>query len=191
MRRPLVVAVGALALLLSGCGAASSVSGAISSAAGAASSAASVASSAASAASAAASAAATGGGGGANCGQLTQGDMANFIVDVQLLAQVNNADSVAAIKNGTIGNYTPDSFGAILAKLQFLKSQPPSVLGDPGPALDYYAKANDAVKSMIDSGNVTQAQIDAYKAQIGDVSSVVGKQTAIVAALSQACPNIK
>ena len=82
MRRPLVVAVGALALLLSGCGAASSVSGAISSAAGAASSAASGASSAASAASAAASAAATGGGGGANCGQLTQGDMANFIVDI-------------------------------------------------------------------------------------------------------------
>ena len=191
MRRLTIVGAIGLVLIVSGCGSASSVSSALSSAAGAASSAASAASSAASAASSAASAAASGGGGSAECSQLTQGDMANFIVGVQILAQADSSDSLAAIKNGTITNYSPESFGAILTKLQFLKNQPASVLGDPGPALDYYSAANNAVKAMLDSGTVTQAQLDAYKAQIGDVGSVVGKQTAIIAAVSQACPGLK
>ena len=68
--------------------------------------------------------------------------------------------------------------------------QRPGQQGDPGAALDFYAKANDSAKALLDSASVTQAQLDAYQAQVGGVASILSKQVAINAAIGESCPRI-
>jgi len=129
-------------------------------------------------------------GGAVDCSALTKDDLAKFLVYTQILAQIRTPDTLTAIKEKSITDYTPESFAAILAKLQVLAGHPAAGMGDPGAALDFYAKANDSVKALLDSASVTQAQLDAYQAQVGGVSSILGKQVAINAAIGESCPKI-
>jgi hypothetical protein len=124
-----------------------------------------------------------------DCSGLTKEDRADFIVSTQLLAQVRDQSTLDAIRNKTVGNYTPDSFAAVLAKMQFLAGHGVPGLGDPADSLAFYAKANDSVRALLAiSGDVPKADFDAYQAQVGGASSVVMKQLPINAAISEYCP---
>ena len=129
-------------------------------------------------------------GGAVDCSAITKDDLAKFLVYTQILAQIRTPDTLTAIKEKSITDYTPESFAAILAKLQVLAGHPAAGMGDPGAALDFYAKANDSAKALLDSASVTQAQLDAYQAQVGGVASILSKQVAINAAIGESCPKI-
>ena len=172
------------------CGGSASPSQAASSALSRVQSAAAAASSAAAAAGGDSSSPAPAAGGAVDCSAITKDDLAKFLVYTQILAQIRTPDTVAAIKSKSITDYTPESFAAILAKLQVLAGHPAAGMGDPGAALDFYAKANDSAKALLDSASVTQAQLDAYQAQVGGVASILSKQVAINAAIGESCPRI-
>ena len=190
MSRVLGLAAVGLGLVLttSACGGSASPSSVASNAISRAQSVAAAASSAAAAAGGDSSSPAAGG--TVDCSALTKDDLAKFLVYTQVLAQIRTPDTLAAIKAKSMTDYTPESLAAILDKLQVLAGHPAPGMGDPGAAVDFYVKANDSVKAMLDSATVTQAQLDAYQAQVGGVASILGKQVAINAAIGTNCPKI-
>lgn len=191
MSRVLGLAAVGLGLVLttSACGGSASPSSVASNAISRAQSVAAAASSAAAAAGGDSSSPAAAGG-AVDCSALTKDDLAKFLVYTQVLAQIRTPDTLAAIKAKSMTDYTPESLAAILDKLQVLAGHPAPGMGDPGAAVDFYVKANDSVKAMLDSASVTQAQLDAYQAQVGGVASILGKQVAINAAIGTDCPKI-
>jgi hypothetical protein len=191
MSRLLALAALGLGVIVSttACGGSASPSQAASSVLSRAQSAAAAASSAAAAAGGDSSSPAAAGG-AVDCSAITKDDLAKFLVYTQILAQISTPDTVAAIKSKSITDYTPESFAAILAKLQVLAGHPAPGMGDPAAALEFYGKANDSAKALLDSASVTQAQLDAYQAQVGGVASILGKQVAINAAIGENCPKI-
>ena len=191
MTRVLAVAAIGLGVVITttACGGSASPSQAASSVLSRAQSAAAAASSAAAAAGGDSSSPAAAGG-AVDCSAITKDDLAKFLVYTQILAQIRTPDTVAAIKSKTITDYTPESFAAILAKLQVLAGHPAAGMGDPAAALEFYSKANDSAKALLDSASVTQAQLDAYQAQVGGVASILSKQVAINAAIGESCPKI-
>ena len=190
MSRVLGLAAVGLGLVLttSACGGSASPSSVASNAISRAQSVAAAASSAAAAAGGDSSSPAAGG--TVDCSALTKDDLAKFLVYTQVLAQIRTPDTLAAIKAKSMTDYTPESLAAILDKLQVLAGHPAPGMGDPGAAVDFYVEANDSVKAMLDSASVTQAQLDAYQAQVGGVASILGKQVAINAAIGTNCPKI-
>ena len=190
MSRVLGLAAVGLGLVLttSACGGSASPSSVASNAISRAQSVAAAASSAAAAAGGDSSSPAAGG--TVDCSALTKDDLAKFLVYTQVLAQIRTPDTLAAIKAKSMTDYTPESLAAILDKLQVLAGHPAPGMGDPGAAVDFYVEANDSVKAMLDSATVTQAQLDAYQAQVGGVASILGKQVAINAAIGTNCPKI-
>lgn len=120
--------------------------------------------------------------GGAGCGTLTKQDLATFIVGTQLLAQVRDTDTLDSITGGTIGKYSPEELGAVLAKMSFLT-------GDAADGLAKIVAANDAVKALA-AGSPSQADLDAYQQQIGGVAGILKAQLAVNLGIAQACPGI-
>ena len=171
------VAVGLLAVALSGCsGGGSGSSSEISSAAH------SAAASSPKTSVAAAS-------GSVDCAGLTKEDLAAYLVDTQLMAQVRDQASVQALRDHSLGDYTPEKFAAILAKLQVLRGHPAAGFGDPAGSLDYYKQANDLLGQILaTTGDVPQGLLDEYRSAVGDTSAVIAKQLPINAALSEYCP---
>lgn len=124
----------------------------------------------------------SGSGGGADCSALSKTEIADFIVGTQLISQVRDKDALEGITSGTIGKYTPESYGAILAKMSFLT-------GSAGEGLAKLVAANDAVKKLA-SGSPTQADFDAYQQQTGGIAGLIKAQVAVNLGLVQACPNL-
>lgn len=110
---------------------------------------------------------------------------AQQLISIQLLAQLNSADSIASIKDKAIGNLDLDAFIAALQTLHALDAYP-SVLGDPKAAIDFYIKAAKAAKVLFATEPVTQAAIDTYMKNVGTVSEFLGHQAAISGALGEA-----
>ena len=80
--------------------------------------------------------AAPGGNGSVDCTKV-KAAVAKIIVSVQLLAQLHDPETVAAVKSRTMGDVDPDAFLAALKDLHALDGQT-SVMGDPKAAIDAY-----------------------------------------------------
>ncbi len=129
--------------------------------------------------------------GSAGCAALTKADVAKYALYVQVLPQVRRQSSLTAVRKEVVSDYTPAKLSAILAKLEFLRGNGVPGLGDPGPALDYYAQVNAALATLLaQSDPVPQSAIDTYVAVVGPVGQSIGKQVAINAALSELCTNL-
>lgn len=107
------------------------------------------------------------------------------LLAVQFLAQLTNADTIASVKAKEIGNFDPDTFIAGMQTLHALDAYP-SVLGDPKAAIDFYIKAAQAAKVLFATEPVTQAAIDTYMQNVGNVAEFLGHQAAIAGALDEA-----
>ena len=139
----------------------------------------------------AASDAPTTAGGADGCTSLTKEEVARYTLYAQIFPQVRSQSVIDSVRDGTITDYTPEAYAATLAKLQFLRGKGVPGLGDPGPALDYYAQVNDAMKTLLAQPDpVPQSAIDAYTAVVGSIPESLGKQLPISAALSELCTNL-
>ncbi len=139
----------------------------------------------------AASEAPTTGDGADGCSSLTKQEIAKYALYAQIFPQVRSQSVIDSVRNGTITDYTPEAYAATLAKLQFLRGKGVPGLGDPGPALDYYAQVNDAMQTLLAQPDpVPQSAIDAYTAVVGTIGESLSKQLPINAALSELCPDL-
>jgi len=135
--------------------------------------------------------AAPSGGGAEGCASLTKEEVARYSLYAQIFPQVRSQSVIDSVRNGTITNYTPETFAATLAKLQFLRGNGVPGLGDPGPSLDYYAQVNDAMATLLAQPDpVPQSAIDAYSAVVGSIPESIGKQVSINAAISELCTDL-
>ena len=110
---------------------------------------------------------------------------AGQLIAVQLLAQLNSAESIASIKDKTIGNLDLDTFLSAMKTLHQLDGHA-SVLGDPKAAIDFYAKAANAAKVLFATTPVTQAAIDTYMKNVGTLGDFLSHQAAISGAIGEA-----
>jgi hypothetical protein len=110
---------------------------------------------------------------------------AQELLGVQLLAQLRDAEAIAAIKAKTIGNLDIPRFKAAMKTLHQLDGWTSS-LGDPKPAIEVYEAAADQAQQLFDANPPTQAAIDAYNISIGGTSTFLGHQTAIAGGLDAA-----
>ena len=99
-----------------------------------------------------------------------------------MLAQVRDKDTLDSITGGTLGKYSPEELGAVLAKMSFLT-------GDAADGLAQIVAANEAVK-ILAAGSPSQADLDAYQQQIGGVAGILKSQLAVNLGIAQACPGI-
>lgn len=120
--------------------------------------------------------------GGSGCDAITKDDLAAFIVGTQLLAQIRDKETLDSITGGGIGKYSPEEFGAVLAKMSFLT-------GDAADGLATISAANDTVKKLA-AGGATQADFDAYQKQIGGVGGILKAQLAVNLGLAKSCPSL-
>ena len=124
------------------------------------------------------------GGGSADCSALSGDNAATYSFGIQFLAQLRNQATVDLVKDGT-ANYDPDALGAVL---ESLKGLPKGALGDPGPDIDFYIKANDKAKAILAvDGPVPQSMFDDLIAFEGDTGAFISRQASITAAYSDAC----
>ncbi len=107
------------------------------------------------------------------------------LLAIQFLAQLKTPDTIESIKNKQIGNLDLDAFLAALSVLHALDGYP-SVLGDPKAAIDFYEKAGKAAQVLFATDPMTQAAIDTYNLNVGDVATFLGHQAAIAGALDEA-----
>jgi hypothetical protein len=110
---------------------------------------------------------------------------AQELIAIQFMAQLKTPDTIASIKNKTIGNLDLDKFLAGMQTLHALDPYP-SVLGDPKAAIDFYIKAAKAAQVLFATDPMTQAAIDAYNENVGTVGDFLGHQAAISGAMGEA-----
>jgi hypothetical protein len=126
-----------------------------------------------------------GGGGSVDCTALSGDAGATYTVGLQLLAQMRSQDVVDSMKASGI-TYDPDAMAAILTKLKSLAGH--SVLGDPGPDVDFYLSANEKARAILAiDGPVPQAMFDDLAAFEGDLGTFLGRQISISSAYGEAC----
>src|SRR5258706_5520413 len=70
------------------------------------------------------------------------------LLDVQFLAQLKTADTIAAVKAKQIGNLDIDAFLSAMHDLHALDSYS-SALGDPKAAIDVYETAGNAGQTLL------------------------------------------
>jgi hypothetical protein len=107
------------------------------------------------------------------------------LINVQFLAQLTTADTIAAVKAKQMGNLDLDKFLSAMHELHALDSYS-SVLGDPKPAIDFYETAGKAAQTLFAASPVTQADIDTYNQNVGTVGAFLGHQIAISGAMDAA-----
>lgn len=122
-------------------------------------------------------------GGKVDCAAITTA--AQELIAIQFLAQLKTPDTIASIKNKTIGNLDLDKFLAGMQTLHALDPYP-SVLGDPKAAIDFYIKAAKAAQVLFATDPMTQAAIDTYNLNVGTVGDFIGHQAAISGAIGEA-----
>jgi hypothetical protein len=106
------------------------------------------------------------------------------LLAVQFLAQLKTPDSVEAVKTHQIGDLDLDKFLAAMHTLHALDGHP-GVLGDPKAAIDIYEKAANAAKVLFATDPMTQAAIDTYNVNVGDLTEFLGHQGAISASMGE------
>lgn len=106
------------------------------------------------------------------------------LIDVQFLAQLKTADTIAQVKARQIGNLDLDKFLAAMHVLHALDNHP-GVLGDPKAAIDFYEKAATAAKELFATEPMTQAAIDKYNANVGTITAFLSHQGAISASMGE------
>ena len=124
-----------------------------------------------------------------SCGPLTKEDVQRFALMAQLFPQLTTDSALDAVRNGAVVEYDPESFAAILARMEVLRGRA-APIGDPGASLDYYAAVNDALATLLEVPDPSQADFDAYVAVVGDVGSSIAKQAGITSVLDEACPGL-
>jgi hypothetical protein len=107
------------------------------------------------------------------------------LLGVQWLAQLKTADTISSVKTKQIGNLDLDAFLSAMHDLHALDSYS-SVLGDPKAAIDVYETAGNAAKTLFAVDKPTQADIDAYNANVGTATAFLGHQVAIAGAMDAA-----
>jgi len=128
------------------------------------------------------------GGTSIDCTVLKAPSIADYIVGIQVLAQLRSQDSVDLIKSGTLA-YDPTVMESTLTALKALAGHGVPGLGDPGPDVDFFLGANSLAKDILATdGPVPQAKFDAIAAYEGDVGTFLGHQLSINAALGEVCP---
>lgn len=134
-------------------------------------------------AAATAAASAPAGNGTIDCAKLKAA--AVHLLDVQFLAQLTTADTIAAVKAQQIGNLDLDAFLSAMHDLHALDSYN-SALGDPKAAIAFYETAGNAAKTLFAVAAPTQADIDTYNTNVGTVTAFLGHQIAIAGAMDAA-----
>jgi len=122
-------------------------------------------------------------GGKVDCAEIKTA--AQQLLSIQLLAQLNSPENVAAVKDGTIGNYDSAAFLDGMKTLHQLDGYS-SPLGDPKAAIDAYEAAAQQAQTLLDADPPTQDALDAYMASIGTTAEFLGHQTAISGAMDAA-----
>ena len=122
-------------------------------------------------------------GGKVDCAAITTA--AQQLIAIQFLAQLKTPDTIASIKNKTIGNLDLDAFLSAMQTLHALDAYP-TVLGDPKAAIDFYIKAAKAAKVLFATDPMTQAAIDTYNLNVGTIGDFIGYQGAISGAIGEA-----
>lgn len=107
------------------------------------------------------------------------------LIQVQLLAQLRDPDSIETLRSGTIGRLDLEKFSAAMDTLHQLDGFD-GPLGDPREAIDAYEQASIDAKALFDADPVTQEMIDEYNASIGSPVEFLGRQAAIAGALDEA-----
>ncbi len=126
-------------------------------------------------------------GGSIDCAYFKSGDGQAYQVRVQVMAQLTSQDAVNLVKDGTLA-YNPDAMDATLHQLKKLAGHDPEGLGDPGPDVDFYMKANDKVRAILAiDGDVPQSMFDDLSSFEGDPGSFIMHMGTINAALASEC----
>ena len=108
-----------------------------------------------------------------------------MVLWLQLLAQLDSPETIESIKSKHIGNLDIDKFLADMKTLHALDSHP-SPLGDPRESIDFYEKTAKAAAVLFAADPIDQAAIDTYTVNVKPISTFLGHQTAIIAALDAA-----
>ncbi len=112
--------------------------------------------------------------------------LADLIVPLQLMAQIHDPATADSFKAGSIGpKLDPDKILADLHDLHALDGVS-SPLGDPKSAIDAYEGAGQALKTLFATSPTTQAAVDTYNQQVGDLTAFLMHQSAISGAMDQA-----
>ena len=107
------------------------------------------------------------------------------LLALQFLAQLRSAETIEQIRTNQIGNLDLDAFLAAMHDLHALDSYA-SPLGDPKAAIDFYERAGEAAQVLFATEPMTQAAIDTYNENVGEVADFLGHQIAISGALDEA-----
>lgn len=107
------------------------------------------------------------------------------LLSLQFLAQLKTADTIEQIRTNQIGNLDLDVFLAAMHDLHALDSHA-SPLGDPKAAIDFYERAGEAAQVLFATDPMTQAAIDTYNENVGEVADFLGHQMAISGAVGEA-----
>jgi hypothetical protein len=127
-----------------------------------------------------------GGGGDVDCGAVTQEDLNEFGIAVQVMAQVDDAASLESATNGL--GYDAARVGTIIESLRMLEGHPAEGQDDPAASLDQFAQANTLLGAMIASGgDVSEAEFAELKAVTGEPGEFILLQLPVTASLSDNC----
>jgi hypothetical protein len=110
---------------------------------------------------------------------------AQELLSLQFLAQLKVVDTIEQIKNQQMGSLDLEDFLAAMHVLHALDSHA-SPLGDPKAAIDFYETAGEAAQVLFATDPLTQAAIDTYNQNVGEVATFLGHQIAISGAIDEA-----
>ena len=123
-----------------------------------------------------------------DCDSIDPTQTVQFIVWTQMFAQVRDVDGLQTM--GTL-QYSPETMGAILDKLDGLKGVEGEVYGKPDDALVMMRTANDTYATIIQKGDAaTAADFAPLDALEPDITAWIEAQGAIMSALNTACPDL-
>jgi len=110
---------------------------------------------------------------------------AQQLIMVQFLAQLKTPETIEGVKTKQIGGLDLDTFLAGMHDLHALDAYA-SPLGDPRAAIDFYEKAGKAAQTLFATDPMSQAAIDTYNANVGEVAGFLSHQAAIAGAMDAA-----
>lgn len=122
-----------------------------------------------------------------DCAALTDSEIADYSIRIQLLAQLRNQNVVDSLHDGAL-TYDATAMASTLESLRALAGRGVPGLGDPGEAVDFYLGANEiAGRILAVDGPVPQELFDELIAYEGELSDFLSHQIAINAALDENC----
>ena len=114
----------------------------------------------------------------------SQPPLRNSARNTQVIAQVSQPEAIAYFRDDL--QLDIDAYLTAVDTLRPLEGVD-STFGSPKESLDLAQNAAEAVKVMLQSDSVTQADVDAYNEIIGSTGDLLGSQLAINGAFDEAC----